>query len=426
METQEEDTMRHADRTSRPWRRAIAAIIPLAAAMVVAAGCGGSGGGDGGSASSGGGKTVNIALVAPLSGPYAEHGKLMREGAQLAIDDINSQGGIKSLGGAKLKLAVNDAGSTTETATNATQRALDGDVSASLGAWLSTFTLAATEIAERARVPMLTFSFADDITGRGYKYSFREDAPAGAQVDIAVPLLKEAAGTVGKQFKTAVLIGDNTAATVAYFKALRATLPKQGIKILLDKSWTPPLADPQQLALQVRDQHPDVVFAGPTTFDDTTGLIRALKAVGVDDVPILGNGGQFVSSEFYDALGKKGVKNVFSVVGSGILKGQESLEKRFMDRYHTYMIQDSLSSYVELWIIKEALEQAKSTDPQKVRDALSTIDITSGPGAQIPGGEVKYDATGQNTKASVAIQEWQGDKPVTIAPVEQAVAKPKL
>jgi branched-chain amino acid transport system substrate-binding protein len=395
----------------------------LVAALAVG-GCGSDGDGE---AAGDGAKEVNIALVAPLSGPYAEHGKLMRQGAEMAIDDVNAQGGIKSLGGAKLKVAASDAGATTETATNATLRALDKEnVSVGMGAWLSTFTLAATEIAERSRVPFLTFSFADDITKRGYKYTFREDAPAGAQVSIAVPLLKQAAESVDTSISTAVLIGDNTAATVAYFKALRTTLPKEGVKILLDETWTPPLADPQQLALAVRRAKPDIVFAGPTTFDDTTGLVRALKAVGVKDTPILGNGGQFVSREFFDALKEDGVKNVFSVVGSGILKGQEDLQKRFVDRYGTFMVQDSLSAYTEIWIIKEALEAAKSTEPQKIREALSGLDITSGPAADIPGGGVKYDATGQNTKASVAIQQWQGDVPQTIAPVEQAPAKPEL
>ena len=47
---------------------------------------------------------VEIALLVPLSGPWAEQGILERAGAEMAIDDVNKAGGIKSLGGAKLKL----------------------------------------------------------------------------------------------------------------------------------------------------------------------------------------------------------------------------------------------------------------------------------------------------------------------------------
>jgi len=64
-----------------------------------------------------------------------------------------------------------------------------------------------------------------------------------------------------------------------------------------------------------------------------------------------------------------------------------------------------------------------SADPQKIRDALASIDITSGPASFVPGGEVKFDSTGQNVKAQVAIQQWQDGKIVTIDPPSAAVGK---
>src|ERR1700694_2713238 len=81
---------------------------------------------------------VNIGLLAPFSGLWAEQGRLMRIGAEMAIEDINQQGGIKSLGGAKVKLVVADTGGTVETATNAAQRLLSaGNISAFDCCWLS-------------------------------------------------------------------------------------------------------------------------------------------------------------------------------------------------------------------------------------------------------------------------------------------------
>src|SRR5512147_528060 len=67
-------------------------------------------------------KEVKIALVVPLSGPWARQGILEQMGAELAIEDVNKAGGIKALGGAKLKLVLYDTGDTAEKAKNAAQR----------------------------------------------------------------------------------------------------------------------------------------------------------------------------------------------------------------------------------------------------------------------------------------------------------------
>ena len=116
----------------------------------------------------------------PVSGLYARPGTVMREGAEMAVDHINAQGGIKSLGGAKLKLVVLDSGDTTEKAKNAAQRmvAQETDLVAASGAYLSSFTLAVTEVTERANLPVLTLSYSDLITDRGFKYVFQTSATA--------------------------------------------------------------------------------------------------------------------------------------------------------------------------------------------------------------------------------------------------------
>src|SRR5215470_8061363 len=64
-------------------------------------------------------KEVKIALVVPLSGPWARQGILEQMGAELAIEDVNNSGGIKALGGAKMKLVLYDTGDTAEKAKNA-------------------------------------------------------------------------------------------------------------------------------------------------------------------------------------------------------------------------------------------------------------------------------------------------------------------
>src|SRR5438874_13388308 len=99
---------------------------------------------------------MKVGLIAPLTGPWARQGDLMLKGANLAIEQINAQGGVKALNGAKLKLLTFDAGDTVEKAKNAAQRmvAQELDLVGVTGAWLSSFTLGVTEVAERAELPV--------------------------------------------------------------------------------------------------------------------------------------------------------------------------------------------------------------------------------------------------------------------------------
>src|SRR5215470_9614713 len=136
---------------------------------------------------------VKIGLIVPLSGIYTRPGQVMRMGAEMGVEHINAEGGIKALGGAKLKLVTIDCGDTTEKAKNAAQRmvAQEPDMVAATGAYLSSFTLAVTEVTERAQLPVLTLSYSDLLTERGFKYIFQTSAPASVQSQIGLPQLMQ-------------------------------------------------------------------------------------------------------------------------------------------------------------------------------------------------------------------------------------------
>ena len=100
---------------------------------------------------------VKMAMLMPLSGPWARSGLLEQMGARMAVDDVNAAGGIKSLGGAKLKMLEFDTGDSSEKAKDAALRMLsqEPDLAGGFGGWLSSFVLAITEVTERARLPWL-------------------------------------------------------------------------------------------------------------------------------------------------------------------------------------------------------------------------------------------------------------------------------
>jgi branched-chain amino acid transport system substrate-binding protein len=116
---------------------------------------------------------------------------------------------------------------------------------------------------------------------RGYKYIFRDSSGADTQVKAAIKLLKEQAEKEGRKIETAALVGDNTGATVSYFKSLEEVLPQNNVKIALNRVWTPPLADAIPVALATRSANPDIIFLGATTFDDKVAIVRAFNATGV-------------------------------------------------------------------------------------------------------------------------------------------------
>jgi branched-chain amino acid transport system substrate-binding protein len=366
---------------------------------------------------------VKIALVAPLSGRWARQGQLKKMGAEMAIEEINTQGGIKALGGAKIVLREADAGDSVEKAVSAAQRVLTREkISAGIGSWLSSFTLGVTEVAERLQVPWLSLSYADSITERGFKYTFQTSPVSSLQAEQALDLVSDLARKNGRPIKKAAIVGDNTAATVFFFKPLREKLlSAKGIELVVDEVWTPPLADATAIAQKLRATQPDIVFYGATNFPDSIQVLQKVKEFGVKS-PIQGVGAWLVTPEYVKTVGKEMLDNIQTVVASHPVKGQEELVKKFVQRTgEPFMTQDPLVTYSHVWLIKEAIEQARSADPKAIRDALARIDLSAGPAtAAFQPARVKFDERGRRVGATPLIVQWQGGEPFTVVPTAVA------
>ena len=366
---------------------------------------------------------VKIALVAPLSGRWARQGQLKKMGAEMAIDEINSQGGIKALGGAKIVLREADAGDSVEKAVSAAQRILTREkISAGIGSWLSSFTLGVTEVAERLQVPWLTLSYADSITERGFKYTFQTSPVSSAQAEQALDLVVELAKRSNQPIRKAAIVGDNTAATVFFFKPLREKLLQaKGIELVVDEVWTPPLADATSIVQKLRAAQPDIVFYGATNFPDSIQVLQKVTEFKVKS-HIQGVGAWLVTPEYVKTVGKELLDNIQTVVAAHPVKGQEELVRKFVQRTgEPFMTQDPLCTYAHVWLIKEAIEQAKSADPKAIRDALAKIDLTTGPAASsLAPGRIRFDERGRRIGAVPLIVQWQNGEPFTVVPVNLA------
>lgn len=335
--------------------------------------------------------TVKMALLAPMSGPWARQGAQMLEGAQMAIDDVNEAGGIKALGGAKMELIVFDAGDSAEKAKDAAQRmvAQYPDLIGGTGAWLSSFTLAVTEVTERAELPWLTLSYSDALTDRGFRYLFQTSPTGDMMSTKALPtILALAEQASGKKPTKVGLVGDNTASTVSFFKPLRAQeLAKYDLQSVVDETYTPPLADGTSIVQHVRSARPQFLMMGVTNVPDNKVLLDKFNEFGLGGarLPKIGNGGNMGAPELGTVVGKDVIQGMMAIVANWGGKGQEELSQRFITRTkEPWLNQDALLTYADVMILRTAVEQAGVADKRKVADAIRGFDLHDGPALFYP------------------------------------------
>ena len=378
------------------------------------------------------GKTAKVAVLAPMSGPWARQGTQMLSGAKMAVDDVNGAGGIKSLGGMKMELVVIDAGDTAEKAKDAAQRmvAQHQDLIGGTGAWLSTFTLAVTEVTERAELPWLTLSYSDAITDRGFRFVFQTVPTADEQSTKALPTILEVAKrATGKDLKTVGIVADNTASAISFLKPVRSpeTLAKFGLKLVVDEAYTPPLSDATSIVQHVRSARPDFLLAITSNVPDTKIVLDKFNEynLGCNRLPKVGNGGQMGAPELGQVIGADIMQGMMGIVGDWGGKGEEDLSKRFMAQTgEPWLNQDAILTYADVMIFRQALETAASADRRKVADAIRGFDLTTGPALLYPGHHLQFDSKGRRVGAELVIVQWLDGKAVAVYPPSVANTDP--
>ncbi len=375
---------------------------------------------------------VKIAMLVPLSGPWARQGILERMGAELAIDDVNNAGGIKALGGAKLKLMQYDTGDSAEKAKDAAQRmvAQESDLAGGFGCWLSTFTLAATEVTERAHLPWLTLSYSDAITDRGFKYVFQSSPTAVQQAEDTVPIIMNLAEkTTGKRPTKVAMIGDNTAASVSFRKPIDDhVLKDQKLTAVVNQVYTPPLTDATTLVQPVRSARPDFVLLTSTNVPDDKLLVDKFSEFNMPatKLPLIGNGGHWAVPELLKNTSAEEMEGVFVGLANWPGKAQAALSKRFIERTkEPWFGHDSIFAYAHVMILAQALQDAGSADREKVTQAIRAMNMTTGPALLFPGHHLQYDTKGRRVGAKMVMVQWQSGRPVTVWPDDIAIAQAK-
>jgi len=375
---------------------------------------------------------VKLGLIVPLSGPWARQGEVMRVGAEMAIDHINAQGGIASLGGREVELVIFDTGDSVERAKNAAQRmvAEEPDLVGITGSYLSSFTLAVSEVTERAELPMLTLSYSDLITGRDFRYIFQTSPTGVQQAEDALPILMELAqSAAGQRPERLGIVMDSTAASVAFVKPIKegGTLAALNLELVVDQTFTPPLANATPLIQRVRATRPDLFLLLPTAVSDTKLLIEKMNEFGLGRgrLPTVSNGSAMGDPDLLANMPAELLEGVMSVVANWGARGQESITAEFIERSgEPWITQNPICAYGHIWILKEALEAAGVADRNAVADAIRAMDLADGPANYFPGNRIRFDEFGRRIDAELLVVQWQDGEPKTVYPASAAIADP--
>ena len=375
-------------------------------------------------------KEVEIAIIDGLTGPYAANGSRVIKGAEMAAEEINAAGGIKSLGGAKIKLIIADAGARPDDASNAAQRVIasNPNIVAGAGAYISSQQLAITEITERAGIPWLVQGSADQLTGRGFKYVFGTNMPSGVATAAVMPLMEEFAKlSTGANLKDVAILAVNTPGTIATADGVEAALKAKGINVVAKEVFAIQLADGSVIAQRVRRARPGFIFFATAIAPDTKTILTSLAQVGITpkNTPLFIYGGGAFDPEMLNLMTKEGLEGTTVFANVWPTKKSGDLEARWKKRADLpWMTFDPAFGYGHVYVLKEAIERAGSVDRNKIADALHSIKIESGPAVAALNGPVSFDAKGARVNPPVLLLQWQNGVPLVVYPPDVAISAP--
>lgn len=363
---------------------------------------------------------INVGVILPLSGANAQFGINSRQGLELAADEINAAGGIKAMGGAKLKLIIADATSQPTTAATVAQRLITQNrCVAIIGAYASSLTLAISEVTERRGIPLLTMSFSDVLTERGFKHIFQVVSKGSvlgrAQYDYAASVVAGAS-----DIKKIALLYEDTAYGTSQAVGVRNAAKAAGTQVVLDEAYPLGITDVTPLISKLRGSDAQIVF--PISYlNDSLLIIRVMRQQRLT-VPIVGGAAGYVIPDFAKALGQYS-EAVLSIAPANYDQAPEYTE-RYRKRFDTFMPHEALEHAVCAGVLAQALEVAASDKPEAVSQALRAQKYDQGWAGVMSGGGVHFDANGLNTMAQPIMVQWQKGELVSVWP--QALAKGRV
>lgn len=367
--------------------------------------------------------TITIGTILPLTGATAQNGENSLRGIQLAVEDINATGGIKSMGGAKLKLAIADATSNPAKAASAAINFLSKDEKplAMVGAYASGLTETIARVTERARIPLLSTSFADTLTQQGYKFFFQLPAAASKMGTAQFRYASEVSKANGTPISKVAIVYANNAYGATQAESLKKQAEANGTQVVLFEGYSPEITDANPIVAKIKASGADSTFSIAYVTDGVL-LMRALKSAG-STLPMFGGTGGYVTPDFLKVLGSS-VNGVFSVTTSNP-DDYGAVGQAYQKKYDQFMPQEAHDNAAAVYIIAEALEGHPTTDPVELAQVIHKGKFTRGAAGSMPGGAVEFDEAGVNIHAAPLMVQWQNSQLIGVWPQDLVKGKPE-
>ena len=390
---------------------------------------------------------VKIAEVLPLSGPVAPQGTQLKAGAETAVEEINAQGGIKSLGGAKINLLFGDSKSTPDGGAAETERLCTLEkVSLILGAYQSGVTFPATEVAERYKTPwIVNMAVKDEITERGFKYVFRDCNKASYDLLETLRAVELFSKETGKKPKTFALLYEGTDWGRSSAQFAKKFFPPAGFKMILEESYPPGIADFTSQILKLKAAKPDLLIVACYTPDHILLNKQLMEQKLYLPFGLWSVGAGSEDPSFYKAVPQRSVEYMFVQddwdVSAPKKPWYSALNNKVRAKIGYDLNSYAACGYGSMYLVKDVLERAASPDRDKIREAIAATDIsaekcgrierktegqTSCPALVRGIQRIKFDGQGQNTFSHGVITQNQKGVKVILCPMESRSPGAKL
>ena len=365
-------------------------------------------------------RPVKVGILHPVTGALAFSGQQCREGALLAIEDIN-KAGIKSLGGAKLDVMLGDAQSTPQAGAAEIEKMNEAGCSAVVGAFASAICLATTQAAAKYNLPhVVDVGVADQIVQRGLKNTFRFGPGYATCAQVAVNNLHVLNTVAGKPAKTVMIIHEESLFGTGTANLLSRELPGFGFEVREVIKHANPTRDFNNIVLRMKSVNPDIVIPA-NYYNEYALLVRTMQQQRVTPKAIYSVLGGAASSykflkEFPDAAnGIIDCNHWFNPKDPRSAALRRRVEAKGL--FFTYEV---FMTYTATMLLADAIERAKSTDRAAIVDALEKSSFAD---HLMPYGPTKF-VNGQNQGAQpLMTQVIKGDIRV-IVPREYREADP--
>ena len=372
---------------------------------------------------------IRIGAINPYSGPVALYGDEVARGYQLAIDEANAKGGVI---GRKIELVRGDA-SNPQQGIAAVEKLSADKVDVFVGTYISAVSNAASDAALRySKIYWDTNALAADLTARGLPNFVRSGPYAANFAEVSANAARDLLGpAIGKPIKglKVWIESEDSIYGTSIAKIQKELLEKEGAIIVGVGAHNFRAADLTDSVLRAKGAGPDI-WINTGYVPDGNLLLRTMREQGFKPAAILlvGTGDTF---ETLESLGAEYLEGI-AIVGYPRPDQTESYgpgAAAYLAAYKAKYQRDpiapqSMTAYVGVQMLIEAIAAAGSVEMEKVRAAAAKLDKPAK--SYATGFGVKFDAQFQNTRAFPSVVQWQSGKIVTVFPKEAAQPDVKL